>query len=88
MEGKNVVIDVGSKIMKVATTNNNNRPEYSSFSSVVGYDKEDLKNNINNVKNYVGDEVQSMKEILSINYPVQHGNVSNWDEMLVEIFSS
>lgn len=31
--------------------------------------------------NYVGDEVQGMRDMLTRTYPIEHGIVTNWDAM-------
>ena len=36
---------------------------------------------INKKDTYIGDEAQRKRGILSLSYPIQHGIITNWDDM-------
>ena len=49
------------------------------FPSVVGWPK--LATSHQDIKSYVGSETQNMQSVLTLKYPIEHGIVTNWDDM-------
>lgn len=72
-----IVLDNGSDMCK-AGFGGDDAPR-AVFPSVVGRSRH--QGVMRPKGTYVGDEAQSKREILSLNYPIKNGIVSNWDDM-------
>ena len=71
MDVASLVIDNGSSMIK-AGFGGDDAPR-TVFPSVVGHTYQQ--------NSYVGDEAQSKRDVLTLEYPLKRGIITNWDDM-------
>ncbi|XP_048387056.1 uncharacterized protein LOC125452541 [Stegostoma tigrinum] len=75
-----VVLDTGSGLMKAGFANQD--LPTTIFPTVIGRPKYERVCNGRNQKDvYIGHDAQHMRGVLSLHYPLEHGIVTNWDEI-------
>ena len=72
-----IVFDNGSGIFKAGFAGDDTPRAW--IPSII--DRQAHRGIINQNNSYVGDEALNKSDIFSLNYPIKHGIVTNWDDM-------
>lgn len=74
-----IVIDNGSGTIKSGFAG---KEKPNIFPSIVGRLRSDVSSIENDMKTYVGDEAREKACVFNLQYPIEHGIIQNWDDMV------
>lgn len=72
-----LVFDNGSCFLKAGEGGEDN--PRASFRSLVG--RPQYTDTVKNKEFYIGEEAYAIKGVLKLSYPIEHGIITNWDDM-------
>jgi actin, other eukaryote len=75
-----VVIDNGSGMCKAGIAGDDNPS--ASFPAIVGRPRQqNIMVGLDQKECFIGEDAQARRGVLNLNYPIEHGIVTNWDDM-------
>jgi len=74
-----VVIDNGSGMIKAGTADND--LPTAIFPSIIGRARYTKLSGLEDTMEYIGDDATQKRGVLNLSYPVEHGVITNWDDM-------
>jgi actin-related protein len=79
-EVQSLVFDNGSGMFKAGFAGD--EAPRIVFPTIVGRPKKNVIMGVGEKDVYIGEEAHSLKDILDLNYPIEHGIITNWNNIV------